>query len=490
MSGGSSDGTTSDPTGSGSDGSGSGPDTDSTGGDSGGDGDGDSGTYQSDIELTGLEVNQGVAITIAEGGQVLGAASRNAALVPNREALVRAIYTAGAVGETEGRLTLHHADGTSETVVASHDVAGNSDLTRLGGTFEWMLSPEQVTPGVEFSVGLFVPDGPATPAPPNPPRIPQTGSADLGVPADEMAFELVLFEAGYPVDQSAIEPIRRWMYEMNPATELVVRIDPNPIQGDCLSNLADRYAADSPGPNIYYHGITDDGYGVAEAPGNVGCSGFYRDWEATTWGFIAHEVGHNHGSFHNPGCNSGGGAPYPEEYIKDGQSTIGTWGYGVLTERLWDPDSDVREVMSYCEPTWVSDFSWRIWHDRIRQVSMRARDGHITNTPPIEVLRGYIRSDGLASWSIAKLTHLPERMQQVPSSLFEVNDRNGGRVSGRVWETPLADTQTRAFLVVLPDTAEHLDAIDIQILGDWTHFDDPLALRARYDRFVRSRDQR
>ena len=85
------------------------------------------------------------------------------------------------------------------------------------------------------------------------------------------------------------------------------------------------------------------GGGVAYLSGR---SNFSRPNSST----IAHELGHNMSLAHAP-CGGAGGPdpsfPYPDGFI-------GAWGYDSHGGRLVSPES--RDHMSYCEPTWTSDY--------------------------------------------------------------------------------------------------------------------------------------
>ena len=66
---------------------------------------------------------------------------------------------------------------------------------------------------------------------------------------------------------------------------------------------------------------------------------------------LAHELGHNLGLRHAP-C--GGAAGSDEAYPHQGGS-IGVWGYDFRHDHLVNP-SLFRDVMGYCQPTWISDY--------------------------------------------------------------------------------------------------------------------------------------
>lgn len=86
---------------------------------------------------------------------------------------------------------------------------------------------------------------------------------------------------------------------------------------------------------------------------------------------MAHEVGHAHGRPHSPGCGAGG--PDPEFPYDDG--SLGRRGYdrvnGFLLEDHGEDGSTVAtyDLMTYCGPTWVSDYNFVWFHDKIKLIN-------------------------------------------------------------------------------------------------------------------------
>ena len=67
---------------------------------------------------------------------------------------------------------------------------------------------------------------------------------------------------------------------------------------------------------------------------------------------IAHELGHNRNLYHAPACGAGG----PDRYYPYRTGNIGAWGWDASTGELVAPDR--WDFMSYCDPTWVSDYQY------------------------------------------------------------------------------------------------------------------------------------
>ena len=83
--------------------------------------------------------------------------------------------------------------------------------------------------------------------------------------------------------------------------------------------------------------------------GFIGGRSSISNLDSTT---VAHELGHNMSLRHAP-C---GGAPGPDAGFPTRHGTIGVWGFNSADSALVDPGA--TDVMSYCEPNWISDFSF------------------------------------------------------------------------------------------------------------------------------------
>jgi hypothetical protein len=108
----------------------------------------------------------------------------------------------------------------------------------------------------------------------------------------------------------------------------------------------------------------------------------------------AHELMHAHGRGHAP-C----GRPDPNSidagYPYAG-GKIGVWGWDIVERRLVDPELHL-DVMSYCDPTWISDYHFALLLDRGRNVNLPKKI-----VPPQRAQLGYqmisFNGEGAATW--------------------------------------------------------------------------------------------
>ncbi|MDF2692605.1 MAG: hypothetical protein K0S65_988 [Labilithrix sp.] len=87
-------------------------------------------------------------------------------------------------------------------------------------------------------------------------------------------------------------------------------------------------------------------------------------------GTLAQELAHAMGRLHAP-C--GGPAALDRKYPYS-DASIGVWGWDVLEKTFIDP-SDRVDFMSYCNPVWVSDYTFAGLYDRMIEVELAKRPG-------------------------------------------------------------------------------------------------------------------
>ncbi len=456
------------------------------------------------IALSRVEANQGVAVTLNDGSTLVPVGGRNAELVYGRTTLVRAFWETGADWQPraiEARLTLVPPNGEPEVLTEVRTVDGPPDERDLAGTFSWVLAPEDVPPGVQFSLGLHEVDETLfdDPPAPEPPRLPREGVSDLGVSPDEMVLKVVAIpvvnqSGGVIVTDANRKHFEDSMLAAYPVQSVEVTFRDPVNTGGILQQqqegwdiLRSARTQDGAAPNVYYH-LLIDGDSCCADNGQFGWGGIAGvssdDMNAASWGgrdamskvdgdgswslgVVIHELGHNHGRPHAP-C--GGPAGPDPNYPSGGdyaQAGIGVQGFDIVTGELYNPfpsdppqnqwDNPLKDVMSYCWPSWWSDYNWQLNLERTR--TLTSWDGASVDQGPMTwALRGILTSDGSQGWQVVR----------VPAAAASAR----GEVSAHL-RFGSTDTETPAFVtelseggvivgVPLPDGELNFDRVELE----------------------------
>jgi len=184
---------------------------------------------------------------------------------------------------------------------------------------------------------------------------------------------------------------------------------------------------------------------------------------------IAHELGHNLNLYHAP-CGGAGG---PDPYYPYEDGSIGVSGYDMMNESLVSPQT--WDLMSYCEPMWISDYSFS------RAMSHRIMLGATVPPAFAAVTRGLLLWGGLDE--AGELTLEPAFVVDAPLKLPESDgpytirgEREDGSnlfsLSFAISE--YADTEGGSFAFIVPvreDWSENLHRITLSGPGGFAEID-------------------
>lgn len=256
-------------------------------------------------------------------------------------------------------------------------------------TFNFRIPGDQITPGLKFEISVREPV--------LPPAFPE-GTVGEGwiwtSPRLEVEntdrLELVIVPVTIQDGDKELKPdvsqaqqtlIKQIVNAQYPVSGVDIRID-EPMTwvgsfgsggdwGELLDRVGDRReSAGITNGNTYYYGaITpEQPYGIAGLS-NVAFSPS-DDWARSSvgWGFsgpdsvdvLLHEVGHAHGRFH-VAC---GGPDSPDPGYPHDPRYIGINAYDPVSGEFLGPE-DAADIMSYCTPTWTSDYTFDALHERV-----------------------------------------------------------------------------------------------------------------------------
>lgn len=247
------------------------------------------------------------------------------------------------------------------------------------------------------------------------------------------------------------DPISDWLRSVYPVSDVKIayhapyRFVGNLSQGeewgrllDELTHLASVEVGDY-SPRVYYGLIpTDDGNGRSWFSGGIAGLGWVGsrvsiglDLDGVAGKLAGHEIGHNFGRYHAP-CGNPGNVdphfPYPN-------GSIGEYGLDLEAEIVFMPH-EARDMMGYCGPEWVSDYTYEaLLQEQVRVGGRRSA----TISSSGMLLRAKVDESGQATlqpvYSAVPVYESPERRNASGSPyVFELV-----AADGRVVESFAAD---------------------------------------------------
>ncbi|MGH1342855.1 MAG: M66 family metalloprotease [Nannocystales bacterium] len=362
------------------------------------------------ISISRVEANSGVAIPIAIDGAWADGSQRNAQIPKNRNTAFRVYLDVDddvwVQREIEARMTLFQADGTEKEYVERGLIAQDSSTSSFQSNIVIGVLAEDMVPNAQFNVELYEVGGGYEGLPEvseAPKAMPEPNYIGIESTYQNMRIMIVPIEydfggcqTQFDTSEEALAPYIDHMFQQNALENIDVeihdlyRVDNLDLTGNgffqLLNVMAQLRAAEAPDPNVYYYGLFDncgecigDGSGctlgvangipgnsMGEAGARVAIGSQYLGNDEIGIETFVHEIGHNQGRRHIfcSGANAAGTDP---SYPYDDGKTSG-WGFGVRDFQLRNGNTHF-DYMSYCNPTWVSDWQWKETFARIQTLS-------------------------------------------------------------------------------------------------------------------------
>lgn len=350
------------------------------------------------LALSAIYIAQTLEEPLMLDGETRPAAERLVPLVAGKRALVRAFVELepGFVGrELIGVLDLRSPSG-DDTLVDRRVVSASSTQDDLSSTFTFPVLARDLEPATKYRLRVLEADTTLLA------RYPDSGylplSAQLQPELQVVMVPMVANGIAPKAGPEEVAAFRKRLVGLFPATDAVLSVaepvivpgafgplDDNALDA-ALEQLLDVRDAAKPADEVFFYGMlapaaTYDTYCkggscnlglsyVADANdvvyrGSIGISVFPDGSGAQdAWDTAAHELGHALGRQHAPCGNPDGpdsDFPYP------GGNLGMIYGVDLDVPKLLKP-RQYKDVMSYCTPVWISDYTYRGLVERLTEL--------------------------------------------------------------------------------------------------------------------------
>ena len=376
------------------------------------------------LVLRSVTISQTHELPLMKAGLGVASAARPVPLVAGKRALVRAFVDldpAFVVRPLLGVLDLKTPDLT-RTLLSKITLGQSSLQDDLTTTFVFDVDARDLTTASSYRVRVLEED--TTPLA----TFPDAGYLGLEAqPMQPLQLVLVPFIAngfGPLVGDDEVAALRRRLLALYPSTEIEVTTAPPVTLGyvvnaagdgwdNALDEIYQERSTAAPARNVFYFGMLapDSSYldycasdcilglsniadaGDVDSRGAIGVTVFQDGSGAkVAWDTVAHELGHALGRDHAP-CGLDDPDPnYP--YPAAGMG--GIYGFDFDLMKLIKP-KQYRDVMGYCTPVWISDYTYRGIFERLDLIGQEAfRTLSLAPGEPFRLAR--IRRSGQSLW--------------------------------------------------------------------------------------------
>lgn len=374
------------------------------------------------LSITEIAIFQGVKVSLAKGGAKT--ATRNAPIVAGRDGLVR-VYVTPETGYAPREITAElnlSVNGKGFPIARdTKTISAASTEGSLPSTFNFDVPGASLPEGVEYFVQLIDRTAPMVPtASANTAQYPNVGGTEaIGTLAGGETLKIVLVPVRYGADGSnrlpdtgaaMVDTLKKRMLELYPVASVDITVHAAIDHAEAiaangtgwdtvLADVTQLRMTEKPASDVYYYGVfapaaTITGYcsgscvvGLSNFAANVGDAAMrasvgvlYNQKDSIDT--LPHELGHAHGRRHAP-C---GGPAGPDPTYPYTDATIGVWGYSIVTKDLKNPAATTlpHDFMSYCNPGWTSDYTFKALFDRTKAVqnaSIRSLSASMVKRP-------------------------------------------------------------------------------------------------------------
>ncbi len=374
--------------------------------DSDGDSDSDTGDPPSGPLVAGLDISkialyQSVEIALMEDGS---AVERTVQVVQDKEALMRVFVRPQSAWQSRkvvARVEFESSIADVNPLEAEATVNAESDVSKLATTLNITIPVEYLAGDLEYKVSLLE-AGDDTSGEGNSDAAiwPASGMVAMEEKAMGGPLRLVIIPVRYNADDSGRLPdtsdaqIKRFadaFYAQYPIDDIEITVK-DPLDwgqqvassgtgwSQLLTRIQNLRGQQGAHKKEYYYGLFKPSNNIIGYCGGGCVAGLSNlapmpntAWARASIGLgysgaesantMVHEVGHAHGRQHSPCGVTDADPKYPHN-----NATLGVWGYNLNAKKLKGPIAN-KDFMSYCSPTWISDYTYKALFRRVKAVN-------------------------------------------------------------------------------------------------------------------------
>ncbi len=378
-----------------------------------------------DITITRVSIQQGVELALMKDGQEV--LPSYAAPIAGRPGMVRVEFSPrfSGVHDVTAQLLLDHGGG----MVATKEIVKQIDGSNSGQIVDFELAASDLLADTKFRVRFAPRKGGAVTGDGAPAEYPAKTSQPVTFKLQRSGtLRIKLIPVRYDADGSGriadsdethVQALKKRFMDLFPVTGVDIAVgDPFPWNGklsrngdghdDLLDGIMALRAQEHPEFDVYYLGLFATTATYAEYCGRQCTTGLsvrvrnassaesrvsvavgYADTRSMDTSL--HEIGHAHGQQHSP-CGVGD----PDPSFPHDNAALGAEGYAASTKTFYNP-AKTFDLMSYCDPTWVSDYTFGAFLNRVQEVTRAvAPQQRLALGRPIRVLQ--VRANGASKW--------------------------------------------------------------------------------------------
>ena len=430
------------------------------------------------VPISEVAVYQTVKVPVSKGATPIEPMMRATDLIQDRPTMFRVSVTPGmgfSPRELSARVTIKNGAGEDQ-YFSKQMVSKASTDADTASTFQVLVPREKVLADTRYSVELVECAGAGATGMSMNARVPAMGDAPLGaVSTGVLKIHIIpLVSNGKMPDTSAaglmrykeyieaIYPIKKVEFEVGMPMNVAYPVNWN----STIEQLRSRRQADRPTAEKYYYGLIKPtetfrefcSRGCTAGVGFIGSPTQAQTRVAMGLGYadaefssvtMAHEVGHNHGRPHAP-CAPGGQIQGVDRMYPHMGGKTGVWGWDSRKNTFVDPGK-ATDLMGYCDPKWISDYTYKLISDRGETVN--ARMFEVPNPALLQQWQVLLVDKDGPQWSNA----FPEPdMPYGTAEDADVLDIDGNPIERvTVYRTQIGDSDGASILVPEPKQGWH-----------------------------------